>query len=514
MAESYKQLQSQTNDFVRKLSIQQKATIIGITVLALAGIIILVSMLNKSTYGVLYSNLDPQDASRIVERLRDQGVPYNLDGNGRTILVPENHIYDLRLTFAGEGLPQSSIIGYEIFDRTNLGVSDFVQKVHYRRALEGELARTIIQLEEVEAARVHIVVPERVLFREDEKPATASVVLKLSGNRPLDGGTIKAISHLVASSITGLDADKVTIVDSRGNLLSNSEKKNTLAEMTSSQYEMQQSIESYLAEKAQSILEGVVGRGNALVQVHTDLDFRQVERTLEMFDADNPAIRSEHISEERNVIDGNAPPSTLSNNITNYELNRTLEHIVENIGHIQRLSVAAIVNGVRTTREQDGEQIAEYTPRSDGEMQRLTDIVARAVGYNSDRNDEISVVNLPFGTDVREQDLIYPDTPLGDWYKILEIVLIIFAMVGAIVVVRSLLNRFTAKTMYDEDYIIDDDAIQELVEKKKRIKLPQLDEEISEEVLVRGEKKKKIDEYFQQKPDEAARLLKTWLTEE
>ncbi len=514
MAESYKQLQRQTNDFVSKLTFQQKATVIGITVLALAGIIILVTMLNKSPYGVLYSNLDPQDASRIVERLRDQGIPYNLDGNGRTILVPENHIYDLRLTFAGEGLPQSSIIGYEIFDRTNLGVSDFVQKVHYRRALEGELARTIIQLEEVEAARVHIVVPERVLFREDEKPATASVVLKLSGNRPLDSGTSKAITHLVASSISGLDAEKVTIVDSRGNLLSNNEKKNTFAEMTSSQYEIQQSIESYLSKKAQSILEGVVGRGNAMVQVHADLDFRQVERTLEMFDADNPSIRSEHISEERNMLNENAPPSTLSNNITNYELNRTIEHIVENVGHIQRLSIAGIVNGVRRTIEKEGEQIAEYVPRTDEEMQHLTDIVARAVGYNTDRNDEISVVNLPFGTDEQGQDLIYPDTPLGDWYKILEIVLIILAMVGAIVVVRSLLNKFTLGAIYDEEYVIDDDAIQELVEKKKRIKLPHPEEELSEEVLLRGEKKKKIDEYLHQKPDEAARLLKAWLADD
>ncbi len=514
MAESYKQLQRQTNDFVSKLTFQQKATIVGITVLALAGVIMLVTMLNKSTYGVLYSNLDPQDASRVVERLRDQGIPYNLDGNGRTILVPENHIYDLRLTFAGEGLPQSSIIGYEIFDRTNLGVSDFVQKVHYRRALEGELSRTIIQLEEVEAARVHIVVPERALFREDEKPATASVVLKLSRNHPLDQGTSKAITHLVASSISGLDAEKVTIVDSRGNLLSSTEKKNTLAEMTSSQYEMQQSIESYLSKKAQSILEGVVGRGNAMVQVNADLDFRQVERTLEMFDADNPSIRSEQISEERNVVNGNVPPSTLSNNITNYELNRTIEHIVENVGHIQRLSVAAIVNGTRRTIEQDGEQIAEYVPRTDEEMQHLTDIVARAVGYNTERNDEISVVNLPFGTDGQEHDLIYPDTPFGNWDKILEIVLIVLAMVGAIIVVRSLLNKFTTPAIHEQDYVVDDEAIQELVEKKKRIKLPQPEEELSEEVLMRGEKKKKIDEYLKQKPDEAARLLKAWLSDD
>jgi len=511
-------MQKQIGDFINRLTLSQKILIAGVTISVALGMVLLLSLTGTTEDGVLYSNLNPQDAAQVVEKLRERKVPYRIDDGGSTILVPHDQVYELRLTFASEGLPQASVIGYEIFDRSNLGISDFVQKVHYRRAIEGELARTILQLEEVEGARVHIVVPERTLFREDQKPATASVVIKLRPNTQLGVQSIKSIMHLVASSIEGLKAENVTIVDSRGDLLSDQTKRDTFAQMTSTQYEVQRNVEEYLRNKAQSLLEGIVGKGNAIVQVNAELDFRQIERTLEMFDADNPAIRSEQLTEERNVMNTDTPPSTLTSSVTNYEINRTLERIVENAGGIQRLSVAAIVNGRRETVERDGQQVTEYMPRNQNEMDQLTEVVARAVGYNPVRNDEISVVNLPFGHEMEERDLIYEQDLPGTWQDLLEKILIILAMLGALYVAWSLLNKLSReeKTIEEEIYtnVLEPDQSPRELLRRKITEFPAPDEDIDEDALLRGEKKKRISEYISRNPEEASRLLKIWLQED
>ena len=267
MADQQRQLQQQLAGFARRLTLIQKVVLVGVALGVIAAIIALVSFVNRPSYATLFNNLNPQDASKIVDKLKEKNIPYALEDGGKSIMVPKLQVYDLRLSLAGEGLPQSSVIGYEIFDRTNLGVSDFVQKVNYRRALEGELARTILQLDEVEAARVHLVVPDKVLFKEDEKPATASVVLKLKSGKAPKREAVQGIAHLVSSSIEGLEASNVTIVDSRGMLLSDDVKPNSVSALTATQYELQQKVEQYLAQKAQALLESVVGSGNALGQV-------------------------------------------------------------------------------------------------------------------------------------------------------------------------------------------------------------------------------------------------------
>ena len=199
---------NQLTQFFRRLTFRQRVMFGTVAVVAAIAISSLVSVVNRPSYATLFSNVSPQDASKIVDKLKEKNIPYSLEDGGRSILVPKQQVYDLRLSLAGEGLPQSSVIGYEIFDRTNLGISDFVQKINYRRALEGELARTMLELDEVEGARVHIVVPEKALFKEDEKMATASVVLKLKSGKPLRQETIQSISHLVASSVEGIGIEQ------------------------------------------------------------------------------------------------------------------------------------------------------------------------------------------------------------------------------------------------------------------------------------------------------------------
>ena len=520
MADSQNQFTGQIRDFSRRLTGTQKLAIGGVTLIAMAGFVGLIMLVNQPSFGVLFNNLNPQDASKIVNKLKEREIPYRLDDDGKTVLVPKEKIYDMRLSLAGDGLPQSSVIGYEIFDRTNLGVSDFVQKINYRRALEGELARTILQLAEVEGARVHIVVPERSLFKEDEKSATASVVLKLKSGLPLKNEAIQGITHLVSSSVEGLEASNVTILDSRGFLLSNTTKPNSIAAMTSTQYEMQRSVETYIAQKAKSLLEGVVGLGNALVQVNAELDFRQVERTMEQYDPDKTAVRSEQLTEEKSVESDSIPPSTKSNNVTNYEVTKAVEHVVENVGSIKRLSVAALVNGTQHEVKKDGGTTTEYQPRQQVELEQLTDIVKKAVGFNVQRNDEVSVVNLPFGTGLQKEDLVYEKEPFSDYNDVMEKVLVLVSMIVGFVVLRSLvkalITRISREPFVSNDVLPDAETGLEkaTVGQHVDIHLPPVEEEISHEALLRAEKRKRIEEYLQEKPDDGAMLLKVWLAED
>jgi len=510
------EVQQQLAGLMSRLTLGQKLMIGIVTLGAIAAIIFLVTVVNTPTYGTLFSNLSEEDASKIVAKLQEKSIPYQLNESGKSILVPKDKVYEVRLSLAGEGLPQSSIIGYEIFDRTNLGISDFVQKVNYRRALEGELARTILTIEEVEGARVHLVVPERALFKEDEKPATASVVLKLKSSKPPKIETIQGIAHLISSSVEGLESENVTIVDARGVLLSDVHKSNSVAALTTTQYEMQQRVEAYLAAKAQTLLESVVGSGNALVQVNAELDFRQVERTLEQFDPDRTAVRSEQLSEEKTSSGDSLTPSTRSNTVTNYEINKTVEHIVENLGNLKRLSVAALVNGVPTTVTKDGQQVTEIQPRPEQEMQKLTDLVKMSVGFDAVRNDEVSVTNLTFalGRQIPDQEFVFRTSPMADWTEYKEEIFLGVAMLGTVLVLWSLLRRFRSRIALP---VLEQEVPtlgQQLEARKPVIELPPAEDEISTEVLLRNERRKRISEYIRDKPGDSARLLKVWLAEE
>lgn len=522
MADKGRLTGGQMNAFVNRLSTGQKTAMVGVMVVSVALIVGLVALVNRPTYGTLFSNLNEGDAAKIVEKLKAKEIQYQLDDGGKTVLVPKNQIYDLRLSMASEGLPQSSLIGYEIFDRTNLGVSDFVQKINYRRALEGELARTILQLSEVEGARVHIVVPERTLFKEDQKSATASVVLKLKSGNPLKEGTVQGISHLVSSSVEGLDAANVTILDARGNLLSeNNTKANTFASMTSAQYELQQKVETYLAMKAQHMLESVVGPGNAIVQVNAELDFRQAERTMESYDPEKTVVRSEQVTDEKGMVGDSAHPSSRSTAMTNYEINKTIEHVVDNLGNIKRLSVAAVING-KNSEEAGADKKPNYTPRATEEMTQLGDIVKKAVGYNPERKDEISVVNLPFGTSLQPGDLVYKDSPvaevLNDPGGLIQKIFIVAVMVIGFFMIRSLLGRLHVRVAPD---VFSDDTEMSIENRlaaagvpRQQIVLPRAEEEISEDAMLRAEKRKQISEYIRSKPENASHLVKVWLADE
>ncbi|HPI33111.1 MAG TPA: flagellar basal-body MS-ring/collar protein FliF, partial [candidate division Zixibacteria bacterium] len=286
--------------WVGRLSPGQVMMLLGIAAGAIVGTILLVGWVNTVTYARLYSDVDEAEAGEVVAYLNDNKIPYELSDGGRTIAVPSDQVYKTRIALASEGLPRNGNIGYSIFDKNNLGMTDFLQNLNFRRALEGELTRTIMQLSEVQAARVHIVMPSDRLFKQDQKQATASVVLKLRSGG-LTKQQINGISHLVAASVEGLRPENISIVDYDGNLLSSGQPTDELAGLTASQLDVRKQAETYLEHKAQSMLDDVLGPGRSVIRVTAELDFNQTERTSETYDANQPAVRSEERTKQTNA---------------------------------------------------------------------------------------------------------------------------------------------------------------------------------------------------------------------
>lgn len=327
-------------------------------------------------------------------------------------------------------------------------MSEFVQKLNYRRALEGELARTIGTLDEVKKVRVHIVVPEKTLFKKDEKQPTASITLHLKTGRSLSKISIEGIQNLVASSVEGLSIDRVTVVDGRGKVLSEAPLDNTsVVGLTSTQHDIQRKVEQHYADKVQSLLDGVLGMDNAKVRVNAEIDFTQIEKTITDYDPERQVIRSEqNIQEVSESHDSLSYPAVnqaknSSNLIQNYEITKSVAHIVESTGNVKRLTVSALINGTTKIISEEGIRSLQYTPRPKEELEQLTLAVKNAVGYDPVRNDQISVLNVPFDNSLLEQEL--EETQPVLWYQDqdnIKIIGLVIAMLITILLMYSMLQ--------------------------------------------------------------------------
>ncbi len=412
-------LLEQAKTFSNRLSTMQKVLIISavVGVLAILGVILLTGGKSNADMAVLFKELAPEDASKITANLKEKGIEYELVDGGSTILIPKENVYESRIELAGEGLPNSGIVGYEIFDKTNLGMSEFVQKMNYQRAIEGELSRTINALEEVKSSRVHIAVPEDALFKEDQKQPTANVSLHLKPNKNISNSTVVGIQNLVASSIEGLNPENVTILDGKGRVISADPlDKASLAGLTAAQHQQQIEVEQYLSQKVQSMLDNVLGVENSSVKVTSELNFTQIEKTITDYDPEKQVARSEQqITEKSESTDSLSYPTVSmakdqANLITNYEIPQTIEKIINEVGNIKRLTVSVLVNGENKIIEKDGVKSLQYTPKAKEEIEQLTLAVKNAVGYDPGRNDQVSVINVPFD-DTYYQDLIQESIP-------------------------------------------------------------------------------------------------------
>lgn len=403
--EYLKQLFNNISGVVRAMSPSQVMMLVAVVAGIIVGGIVVGNWVKSVNYSVLYSDLEPAEAGEVVNQLTDQNVSYKLTNGGTTIMVPSDDVYKVRISLASQGLPRSGNIGYAIFDKSNLGMTEFLQNLNFRRALEGELMKTIMQLSDVQAARVHIVMPKDRLFKEDKQEATASVVLKLRNAGGLSKSQMAGITHLVASSVEGLKPQNVSIIDYNGELLSSQNGSDPLAGLTSSQLDVRKNVEQYLEKKAQSMLDGVIGQGRSIVRVTAELDFQQVEKTNEIYDPNSAVVRSEEKTDEsksatdkREVAAESRDDNKVETSITNYEINKTVEHIINSVGNIKRLSVATLLDGVykKAPAAEGGTAQEVYEPRPQEDIDRISAIIKNAVGYDSQRGDQIEVVNLPF----------------------------------------------------------------------------------------------------------------------
>jgi flagellar M-ring protein FliF len=377
---------------------------------SVATIVVTVLWAQRPSLEPLFGSLSTEDAGAIVDHLRDQHVPYELGAGGTSILVPASQVHELRMQLAEAGLPTGGGVGFEIFDRATYGTTDYVQRVNYRRALEGELARTIGAMDQVASARVHLVMPEKRLFAKDQEAARASITLKLRGNGTLADGKVAAIVHLVASAVEGLAPERVTVVDLKGDVLYAGSDGASDTALVGTQVSQRFDLEDRLRQRVLDILEPAVGPGAAEVQVSAELDFTRAETTEEMYDPDVAAIRSEQRTKEQTeghsdlgggvtgvtahpVEAGQSNTTKTQNATVNYELNRTVNHIVHPVGQIKRLSVAVLVDGSTQTGA-DG--TVTHAARTDDELGKLGDLVKKAVGFSAERGDTVEVVNMPF----------------------------------------------------------------------------------------------------------------------
>jgi flagellar M-ring protein FliF len=411
---------------------------------------------SRITYATLFANLSAGDAGLIVEQLNGARVPYLLEDGGTRILVPAGQVHELRIRLATAGLPQGGGIGFELFDRSSFGVSDFVQKLNYQRALQGELGRSIAQLREVQHARVHIVLPQASVFRAAEKPATASVVLGLKPGARLTPEQVRGIIHLVSGSVEGLEADRVAVIDTAGRLLSQRAERGTGDGLL----EQQMAVETALQRRVQTMLEEVLGPGKASVRVAVQLDLSRGERTEERLDP-TPVVRSESRTTESSRgnaqraggvpgtgsnmpggASGMVGPITTSESVkeqeaVQYEVGRVLERRTLVGGEIRRLSVAVLIDPpYRVSRDRAGAEQRTPVPRERAELEMLRNMVMRAVGYNASRGDEVDVAELAFDTSAveRERELAEQVEQRAFWWSVAKP-----AGLGAVLVVLLLL---------------------------------------------------------------------------
>jgi flagellar M-ring protein FliF len=513
-----------------------------VLILSLIGFGSLIYWNSKPEYQVLFSNLSTEDAGEMVNKLKEKKIPFQLASNGTSILVARDQVYDTRLALAAEGLPKGGGVGFEVFDRSNLGATDFVQKLNYQRALQGELSRTIRQIKEVEQARVHIVTPKESLFLEDQKKPSASVLIKTRSGMKLDAGQVEGIVHLVASAIEGLDSGNITVVDTSGKILFKRNESTLLGQMSTHQLEYQRNIEENLKKKAQGMLEEVLGFNKAIARVSADIDFQQVDITEERYDP-NSVVRSEQKNSEKSSMISNAraasggKPENLpalkapeekgkaapepkartaesiplqsnqserQNEVRNYEISRVNKRIKSPVGSVKKISAAVIVDGTyKEVADAKGKKGREYQARSPEEMKSIEAMVKKAIGYDEARGDQVEVINMPFTWSVAEEE---SKAVAGEWWK--EYILIsykplvslILAVLFILFVVRPLVRRRASLPQEGTAYL------------PKPSLQPALPSDTSQQPKSLDLKTQTV-QLIQENPSKAVGIIKEWINE-
>lgn len=445
--------------FFAPLSGPQKAIFGLLAGVVLIFMILMVRWTFQTEYALLFGSLDLESANEIVEDLESRGVPYRVEDSGRSIFVSSDRVHEMRMQLASKGLANPGVQGYELFDANTLGMTDFMQQVNKKRALEGELARSINSLQQVEFSRIHLVMPERTPFQQTTVRASASVILSLKRGQPLSKPQIDGITSLIAGSVEGLDASGVTVLDQAGNRLTDDLSADGQFGNESSQIQLRQRTEAYLTERGQSMLDWVLGPGNSILRVAAEHDFDRIMRESDLIDPDTRTIISEERRNQRTnnqgfqqvPIDDFTPvdrrgqtvmTSTSDNEnviqTRNYEMNKTREVFEKPPGEIKRISASVLLNYKRGPATEDG---PSFTPYTQQEVQELQEIVRNALGIQFDRGDEVTMTQIQFYDPVADEQFRQYLSPPTPWYEILRYVLMFVALLIVVGLIYSITRK-------------------------------------------------------------------------
>ena len=454
-------------DFVKSLGAARMAAMAAVTLTLIGFFSFLMIRMTTPQMVPLFTDLSGDDSASIIKDLDRQGIAYQLKNDGAIVMVAKDNVARLRMKLAESGLPKGGGVGYEIFDKSDaLGSTTFVQNINHLRALEGELARTIRSLDRVQAARVHLVLPDRPLFSRDKIEPSASIVLKVRGT--LEPQQVRAIRHLVATAVNGLKPERVSVVDETGKLLADGAAKSDPLEGAGAD-DRKAAYEKRLRDEVETIVSSVVGPGRARVEITADFDLNRITQTSDKFDPDGRVVRSSQTREESstagedktgpvsvgNELPGAGKPAPAGNvsgdqnhkteEIVNYEISRTTKTEVTEAGRVNRISAAVLVDG---NYSKDDKGAITYQPRSKEEIDRIAALVRSAIGFDAKRGDQVEVVNLrfaePMPTPINEPTgwMSYLQFTKDDIMRFAEQgVMVLLGLVVLLLVVRPLVRR-------------------------------------------------------------------------
>lgn len=507
-----------------------RAMLVLIVVIAV-GAAVALGVQDRTNEQVLFSGLTQQDAAAIVEHLKSKKVPFSLRADGGTILVPREQVDELRLELASQGIPVGGGVGFELFDQQRFGMTEFEERVSLGRALEGELSRTITKLDPIRSARVHLVLPKRSLLGASSEAAEASITVELEKGRELGKGAIQSIVHLVSSSVEGLNPDKVTVIDTRGRLLSNE----TGDSFGSEDLEYRKKFESEMENRLRQMLDHILGPEKSVVRVSADIDFARKETTEEHYDPERSVIRSEQRELETagsrasgavgtpgtrsNLPGGPAPDSTgMGENrkreveTKNYEVDKVVSHTAGPRALLNRLSVAVLVDGKNKTG-------ADFVPRSDAEIKKLDLAIRSAVGFDVKRGDNVEIQSVPFH--IPEASDAPSKTGPAWWREWVPTALGVAAALAVFIILLSLRRKgrsesgvpidalpFPRKLEELESYMDNAGALPQGAA-PARLEDPMRQRHLSDAATLMAE----VRQVFMEESEGASRVLKAWLGE-
>jgi flagellar M-ring protein FliF len=450
--------------FLKGLGAARLAAMIAVTAALIGFFAFVIMRVTTPQLTTLFTDLSTEDSSGIIKELERQAIPFELRNDGAVIMVPKDKVTRLRMKLAEGGMPKGGGVGYEIFDKSDaLGTTSFVQNINHLRALEGELARTIRAIDRIQSARVHLVLPERPLFSRETPEPSASIVVRVRGS--LEPQQIRAIRHVVASAVNGLKPQRVSIVDEAGQLLADGAATDTESAVGD---ERRTAFEKRMRKQVEDIVSSVVGAGRARVQLSADFDYNKITQTSDKFDPEGRVLRSSQTREESSLTAENNGQVTVNNELpgnqggsnaaqardqskkseetNNYEISRTTKTEVTEVGRVNRISVAVLVDGAYSKNEK-GEMV--YQDRSKEQLDRIAALVRSAIGFDQKRGDQVEVVNLRFA---EAPAVVLPPEPTGllgmlqftkdDVMYVIELgVMMLLGLVVLFMVIRPLVKR-------------------------------------------------------------------------